>query len=300
VPATLGAIAFATLGYVVAGPVLPAGPGGAVDGAQGGPLAPADVQAAAVQPTEPPAAVMAPGARSDSGVRSEPIDDGGAAADKQAIRAIGPRPVPVSWLTGYQSPLPNGRVTLPFGPSKWGSRVVDGEPFHDGLDLATFCGDRIVAAHDGVVLAAGRHYDTKMGWIGDLQPYLDRLEAKDLWSTLPIVIVIDDGNGYRSIYAHLSKTEVKKGDAVAAGDLLGYEGRTGRASGCHLHYGLFSPEERDVFGIDPGVVERMLLPNWQIARVDPQLVLPVQTSARRKPAPSPTEPFTGIRKPSLE
>jgi murein DD-endopeptidase MepM/ murein hydrolase activator NlpD len=113
-----------------------------------------------------------------------------------------------------------------------------------------------------------------MGWVGDLQPYLDRLESKQLWTTLPIVIVIDDGNGYRSIYAHLSKVVVAKGDAVEAGQLIGYEGQTGRASGCHLHYGLFSPLETDRFGIDPGVVERMKLPAFQIARVDPLLVLP--------------------------
>lgn len=294
-PATLGAIAIATLGYVVAGPILPSSPLGAVDGVQGGPLVPSDVHAADVQPTatEPPPVAA-------SGVRSVPLDDGGIAMDKRAIRAIGPRPLPVTWLSGYQSPLPNGRVTLPFGPSKWGSRIVNGEPFHDGLDLATFCGDRIVAAHDGVVLAAGRRYDSKMGWIGDLQPYLDRLEAKGLWSTLPIVIVIDDGNGYRSIYAHLSKAEVKKGDVVAAGDLLGYEGRTGRATGCHLHYGLFSPDEQDVFGIDPGVVERMLLPAWQIARVDSQLVLPEQPAPKAKATQSPPEPVSGVAKPSLE
>jgi murein DD-endopeptidase MepM/ murein hydrolase activator NlpD len=186
------------------------------------------------------------------------------------------RPTRPAELTGYQWPLPHGRITLPFGPSKWGSRVVAGEPFHDGLDLATFCGDRIVAAHDGVVLAASRHYDTKMGWIGDLQPYLDRLDAKSLWSTLPIVIVIDDGNGYRSMYAHLSKAVAKQGDVVEAGDLIGYEGKTGRASGCHLHYGLFSPQETARFGIDPEVVERMKLPPWQIARVDPLEVLPAR------------------------
>ena len=53
-----------------------------------------------------------------------------------------------------------------------------GEHFHDGIDLATFCGDRIVAAHDGVVLAAGRHFDEEIGWIGDLGPYLRRLDAE--------------------------------------------------------------------------------------------------------------------------
>ncbi len=90
-----------------------------------------------------------------------------------------------------------------------------------------------------------------MGWVGDLQPYLDRLEKKHLWSTLPIVVVIDDGNGYRSVYAHFGKVVVKKGQVVKAGQLLGYEGQTGRASGCHLHYGLFSPLETATFGIDP-------------------------------------------------
>ena len=178
------------------------------------------------------------------------------------------------------------------GRSTWGSRVVDGEPFHDGLDLATFCGDRIVAAHDGVVLAAGRRYDTVMGWVGDLQPYLDRLDAKSLWSTLPIVVVIDDGNGYRSMYAHLSKAVVKKGQTVAAGDLIGYEGKTGRASGCHLHYGLFSPLELTRFGIDPGVVERMKLPAWEIARIDPLLVLPARAIDQPSPSSTPL-PWTG-------
>jgi murein DD-endopeptidase MepM/ murein hydrolase activator NlpD len=144
-------------------------------------------------------------------------------------------------LSGYRSPLPHGRLTLPFGPSRWGSRIVDGEAFHDGVDLATFCGDRVVAAHTGTVLASGRRYDEQMGWVGDLGPYLARLDSRKLWSSLPIVVVVDDGNGYRSVYAHFGKVVVKAGDAVKAGQLLGYEGRTGRASGCHLHYGLFSP-----------------------------------------------------------
>ena len=83
-------------------------------------------------------------------------------------------------LTGYVWPLPNGRLTLGFGPSRWGSRVVEGELFHDGVDLATFCGDRIVAAHAGTVLAAGRRFDWFMGWQGDLGPYVARLDEKAL------------------------------------------------------------------------------------------------------------------------
>ena len=185
-----------------------------------------------------------------------------------------PTPAAPDTLTGYRSPLAHGRLTLPFGPSPWGSRVVEGQTFHDGIDLATFCGDRVVAAHAGTVLAAGRRYDRYMGWIGDLRPYLGRLEKKHLWTTLPIVVVVDDGNGYRSVYAHFGKVVVKKGQAVRAGQLLGYEGRTGRASGCHVHYGLFSPLETATFSIDPAVVKRMKVPKLQVARIDPLVVLP--------------------------
>ena len=185
-----------------------------------------------------------------------------------------PTPAALATLTGYQWPLPHGRLTLPFGPSPWGSRIVDGEKFHDGVDLATFCGDRVVAAHDGVVLAASRKFDTQIGWIGDLTRYFELLDRKQAWSTLPIVVVIDDGNGYRSIYAHFSKVVVKRGDTVKAGDFIGYEGMTGRASGCHVHYGLFSPLETATFGIDPTVVKKLRVPPAEIARIDPLTVLP--------------------------
>ena len=202
---------------------------------------------------------------------------------------VAPMPAPPETLAGYRSPLPHGRLTLPFGPSPWGSRLVEGNAFHDGVDLATFCGDRIKAAHDGKVLAAGRRFDTEIGWVGSLKPYFARLDKKHLWGTLPITVVIDDGNGYRSIYAHFGKVVVKKGQAVKAGQLLGFEGATGRASGCHLHYGLFSPLETGTFAIEPDVVKRMKVPGFQIARVDPLIVLPQhaekpKTSA--SPAPS--------------
>jgi murein DD-endopeptidase MepM/ murein hydrolase activator NlpD len=202
-----------------------------------------------------------------------------------------PTAPPVEALTGYQWPLPNGRLTLPFGPTAWGSKLVDGELFHDAIDLATFCGDKVVAAHDGVVLAASRKYDDHIGWLGDLKPYKARLDKEKLWTTLPIVVVIDDGNGYRSIYAHFSKVVVKRGQVVKAGDFLGYEGMTGRASGCHVHYGLFSPLETATFGIDPVVVKRMKLPDTLIARIDPLLVLPPRPQDQPSPSPSPSPSF---------
>lgn len=198
--------------------------------------------------------------------RPDPAGEG-----RDPDRRIVPR---VESLTGYAWPIRNARLTLPFGPTRWGSRVVDGEPFHDGIDLATHCGDRIRAAHAGVVLAAGRHYDEFMGWAGDLSAYTARLDEKHLWQTLPIVVVIDDGNHYRSVYAHFGRVVVEPGDVVEAGDLLGYEGRTGRATGCHLHYGLFSPDETARFGMEPEAAAHMLLPTEMIARVDPLRALP--------------------------
>jgi len=200
-----------------------------------------------------------------------------------------PTPPPLEELTGYRWPL-RGRLTLGFRHTAWGSRLVDGERFHDGIDIATFCGDRIVAAHDGVVLAAGRRFDDHVGWVGDLQPYYARLDRMSLWGSLPIVVVIDDGNGYRSIYAHFREVTVKKGERVEAGQLIGYEGATGRASGCHLHYGLFSPYETERFGLHPDTAKRMKLPRWEIARVDPLLVLPPRPGITPPTSPEPTAP----------
>ena len=205
----------------------------------------------------------------------------------QASRAVQAKPQPPWLLTGYVWPLAHARITLPFGPTPWGTHVVDGQLFHDGVDLATFCGDRIVAAHDGIVLAAGRRYDRFLGWVGGLDRYFNRLDKKGLWSTLPNVVVIDDGNGYRSIYAHFGLVTVKGGERVRAGELIGYEGATGHATGCHLHYGLFSPLETATFGMKPDVARRMRLPHQEIARIDPLLVLPERNIAKPKPSDTP-------------
>ena len=289
----IGVVAFIGIGSVAAGTnvTFDPSPVGAVAAA-------ADV--APAQVANPPARPTAPATAPTSATRPP-----GAAAATVVPTVVVAEPAasapPLSGLTGYRWPLMKPRLTLPFGPTPWGSRIVDGARFHDGIDLATVCGDRIVAAHDGIVLAAGRHYDDAMGWLGDLTPYYDRLDAKKLWSTLPIVVVIDDGNGYRSLYAHFGKIVVKKGQMVTAGSLLGDEGRTGRASGCHLHYGLFSPDETAAFALDPAVVKRMKVPSAEIARVDPLLVLPeragMNPTANPSPMPSPM-PSTGSSSPT--
>ena len=241
------------------------GPGrAAAGGATPGPI-PTAAPTPSPEPTPTPAPTPSPTPR--------PIGRG-SPPERTLVENPGPTAPPVAGLEGYAWPIAHPRLTQPFGPSRYGSRVVAGKPFHDGIDIATFCGDRIMAAHTGTVLVAGRHFDDHIGWVGDLAPYYARLDRKHLWQSLPIVVVIDDGNGYRSMYAHLGRVVVKPGQRVKAGQLLGYEGATGHASGCHLHYGLFSPWERDTFGIEPGVAKRMKLPRAEIARIDPLLVLP--------------------------
>lgn len=210
----------------------------------------------------------------------------GSAAGQGASSAS---PEPTPGMTGYVWPLVDANITLPFGPTVWGEFIVNGQKFHDGVDMATRCGDNVHAAHDGVVLAASREYDAYMGWIGDIAPYYQLLDTKHWWPSLPIVVLIDDGDGYRSIYAHEYKVIVKPGDYVTAGQVIGYEGATGNASGCHVHFGLFKVAETATFQLDPGVVSRNLLPAYETARIDPLLVLPFRCEVEAMRALRPIE-----------
>ncbi len=57
-------------------------------------------------------------------------------------------------------------------------------------------------------------------------------------------IRIDHGFGYESLYAHLYKYNVRKGNTVKRGDLIGFVGSTGRSEAPHLHYEVFKDKER--------------------------------------------------------
>ena len=275
-PAMWGATLGSALAlFVVAVALVMSGPGSA----------PANVS-----PTPPAVAHATPGASAipaTPGPDDTPTPEPTApSTDKvEPRRSVGPKQ-----LTGYGWPLKRAWITSKFGPRDFGNFVViDGVPYHDGLDIATHCGDKVYAAHDGRVLANDRTYDRYLGYHGTPEAIYARLERLGRVNALAIAVVIDDGNGYRSVYAHFGKVVVKKGKVVKAGQLLGYEGRTGRASGCHLHYGLFSPAEVATFGIDPTVVKRMKLPDRQIARIDPMLVLgerPKPPEPSAKPSPS--------------
>jgi murein DD-endopeptidase MepM/ murein hydrolase activator NlpD len=50
------------------------------------------------------------------------------------------------------------------------------------------------------------------------------------------VVYIDHGYGYKTIYAHMSKMAVRRGQTIKRGDLIGYVGNTGLSVASHLHY----------------------------------------------------------------
>jgi murein DD-endopeptidase MepM/ murein hydrolase activator NlpD len=57
-------------------------------------------------------------------------------------------------------------------------------------------------------------------------------------------IRIDHGFGYISLYAHLSKYNVRRGQKVKRGDIIGYVGNTGRSAGPHLHYEIIKDNKK--------------------------------------------------------
>src|SRR6056297_421429 len=85
---------------------------------------------------------------------------------------------------------------------------------HHGIDYAAQIGSPVYSTGKGIVKAA--YYASGYGK----------------------VVKVDHGFGYLSIYAHLNKYIVKKGDTIGRGQLVGYVGNTGSSTGPHLHYEL--------------------------------------------------------------
>ena len=98
--------------------------------------------------------------------------------------------------------------------SQYGYRHLFGEyKLHGGLDIAIVTGTSLYAADGGKVIHAG-----------------------DAGNTYGTYVIIDHGNGMKTLYAHMSKVSVKAGDLVNKGDLIGKSGATGRVTGPHLHF----------------------------------------------------------------
>lgn len=84
--------------------------------------------------------------------------------------------------------------------------------FHEGMDFSASTGTPIYATGNGTV--------TKAGW----------------QSGYGRVVVINHGYGYETLYAHMNKIDVRKGQKVIRGEVIGEVGNTGKSTGPHLHY----------------------------------------------------------------
>jgi murein DD-endopeptidase MepM/ murein hydrolase activator NlpD len=131
------------------------------------------------------------------------------------------------WRQSFIWPA-EGRISGRFGSQ----RIYRGEPaaYHSGLDIAAGAGAAYVAPADGVVVLAAESPFTLEGNL----------------------LIIDHGMGLNSAFLHSSRLAVREGDVVKQGQLLGYVGATGRATGPHLHWSI----------------------KWRDARLDPLLFLP--------------------------
>ncbi|TYP95813.1 peptidase M23-like protein [Sphingobacterium allocomposti] len=115
-------------------------------------------------------------------------------------------------LDGMPLGVPHpGRITSRFGYRR-NPFTNRGREMHSGVDLKGRIGDPVKATAKGRVTFAG--YKGDYGY----------------------VVMVKHNNGYETRYAHLTRTRVRKGQTVDAGEIVGLLGSTGRSTGPHLHY----------------------------------------------------------------
>ncbi|HDR3493202.1 TPA: peptidoglycan DD-metalloendopeptidase family protein [Bacillus wiedmannii] len=112
---------------------------------------------------------------------------------------------------GFIRPIAQTTITSPFGP-RWGT-------IHKGTDYACQDGVTPIAASKGGVVELAEFGASGSGFGG-----------------YGNVVVINHGNGYWSLYGHMSSITVQKGQNIGVGQQVGVCGRTGQVTGPHLHF----------------------------------------------------------------
>jgi murein DD-endopeptidase MepM/ murein hydrolase activator NlpD len=127
--------------------------------------------------------------------------------------------IPSEYNGTLEWPLDGGHVVGEYGCSQFEFYPpANGcDHFHNGIDLVAPYGAPILASGDGIVVYVG------WNWADGLDP---------AW-----IVIVAHSETMRTWYAHLlPKRPVEVGDAVKAGDIIGYEGNTGNSTGAHLHW----------------------------------------------------------------
>jgi len=120
-------------------------------------------------------------------------------------------------------PVDDPYMTQDFGPTAFAQRAYRSK-VHNGVDFRASVGTPIMAVEAGTVIAVDNN---------------DRGTSRWLKYQYGKYILIQHDNGLTSLYAHLSRQIVRKGDQVAKGDIIGYSGDTGYSYGAHLHLTLY-------------------------------------------------------------
>ncbi|MEK9173152.1 MAG: peptidoglycan DD-metalloendopeptidase family protein [Patescibacteria group bacterium] len=128
-----------------------------------------------------------------------------------------PRPGVFLW------PVKTVKITQRYGVTEFAKKNYRGQ-HHNGLDLGGPIGTPILAAGDGIVINVADQ-DQYRGCRGGAYGKL---------------IVVKHKNGLTTLYAHLSRFIVSIGQEVKAGEVIGYMGKTGWATGPHLHFTVFA------------------------------------------------------------
>jgi murein DD-endopeptidase MepM/ murein hydrolase activator NlpD len=194
-------------------------------------------------------------------------------------------------LRGYRWPVRGGMIAAYYDHDKRGDFSIDGVRVHDGLVITWFEGATVKAAHKGTVVAAGRAWARHVGFVDSLDKvYARHAKAsgkKSKKPQFPQGVVIDDGNGYFSVYTELKDLRVKAGDVVKVGQVIG---GMAKAEGRQMMRYRLVRMDGELMRVHDGARAKGY-PRYARERVDPLAVLNTQAKRmpqlRRKPPANP-------------
>ncbi len=148
-------------------------------------------------------------------------------------------PAPGSGVLGWPLPEPIF-ITQYFGRTAFARAGGYNGNGHNGIDLRASVGTPVFSSERGTVRAVG---DTDLAC---------RRASYGRW------ILIDHPNNLATLYSHLSLVKIRPGEAVNRGELIGYSGQTGYATGPHLHLSVFARQAVQVGQLQSRVCGRQM------------------------------------------